>query len=347
MKNLIYIVLSLLLLSHTQQQPPSALPALPEDNLNIVIANDMGKRGVSEQKNIAGLLGEVVKQNKIAFLAVAGDPIHDDGVQSTDDNEWNLKIEDIYTAPSLYTIPWYVIPGNHEYRGSVQAILDYSQKSERWNAPARYFTVTRPIGGSGKKCLFVFIDTSPLIDKYRKSEKYSDAGQQDMDAQLSWIKQTLESSDAHWKIVIGHHPVYAYTEKEESERTDMQQRLMPLLEKNNVAFYICGHIHSFQHIKPAASTVNYIVNSSASKAREVKPIDGTVFCNPDPGFSVMSISTDKIDYYMENHKGKVIYTYEFSRPVVPAKAGISMQRLHTHGFPKMSGMFFNSVIPSN
>jgi hypothetical protein len=316
MKQITSILLSLLLLACSGQQPHSSLPKLSDTNLNIVIMNDMGRRGISEQKHIAGLLGEVVEQNTVSFLAVAGDPIHDEGVQSVDDNEWNLKIENIYTAPSLYTVPWYVVPGNHEYRGNVQAVLDYSQKSERWNAPARYFTVTRQIGDSGKECLFVFVDTSPLIDKYRDNrEKYPEAGLQDMNAQLAWIRQTLESSDARWKIVIGHHPVYAYTEKEESERTDIQNCLAPLLNDNDVAFYICGHIHSFQHIRRQESSVEYIVNSSASKARDVKPIEGTLFCSSDPGFSVMSISTDKIDYYMENHEGKVIYTYSLAKRV--------------------------------
>jgi DNA repair exonuclease SbcCD nuclease subunit len=310
MKRLTLILVCLLALACSAQQPPhSALPKLPDANLNVMVANDMGKRGVSEQQNIAGLLGEVAGQNNIAFLAVAGDPIHDEGVQSVDDNEWNLKIENIYTAPSLYAIPWYVISGNHEYHGNVQAILDYSKKSKRWNAPARYFSITRPIGDSGKECLFVFVDTSPLIDKYRNDNEYSDAGQQDMAAQLAWARQTLEASDAHWKIVIGHHPVYAYTKKTDSERTDIQARLRPVLEDSDVAFYICGHIHNFQHIRPEGATVNYIVNSSASKAREVQPVDGTLFCSPDPGFSVLSISTDRIEYYMENHEGNVIYHY--------------------------------------
>jgi DNA repair exonuclease SbcCD nuclease subunit len=291
------------------QTPNSFLPSLPNDNLNVVIANDMGRRGVSEQKNIAELMGDVVNCNKISFLAIVGDPIHDEGVQSVDDEEWNLKIENIYTAPALYTLPWYVISGNHEYHGNVQAILDYSQKSERWHAPARYFSLTRSISNTGKKCLFVFVDTSPMIDKYRNSTEYSDAGLQDMNAQLSWIRQTLESSDADWKIVFGHHPVYAYTEKTASERTDIQKRLQPLLENNGVAFYICGHIHNFQHIRPEGAKVEYIVNSSASKSREAKPIAGTIFCNPDSGFSVMSVSTDSINYYMENQEGKVIYSY--------------------------------------
>ena len=37
-------------------------------------------------------LGEVVEQNTIAFFAVAGDPIHDEGVQSVDDNESSSDI---------------------------------------------------------------------------------------------------------------------------------------------------------------------------------------------------------------------------------------------------------------
>jgi DNA repair exonuclease SbcCD nuclease subunit len=287
----------------------SQLPALPESNLNILFANDMGRRGKSQQRNIARLMGEVADSNNIAFVAVAGDPIHDEGVTSVYDNEWNLKFEDIYTAPSLYKIPWYVVAGNHEYRGNVQAIIDYSNKSERWNAPSRYFSFTKYLNDS-TECLFVFIDTSPMIDKYRDNpKKYPEAVQQDFAAQLEWIKNVLQNSDARWKILIGHHPVFADTQKEESERTDMQNRLQPLLENNGVNFYVCGHIHNFQHIKPVKTEVNYIVNSSASKSRKANPVENTVFCNSAPGFSAMSVSADSIVYYMENHKGNIIYKY--------------------------------------
>jgi UDP-2,3-diacylglucosamine pyrophosphatase LpxH len=315
MKKITCLILSLLFVAVSlAQNSQSSLPKLPDSNLNIIVANDMGYRGVSEQQNIANLMGKVAAQNKIAFMAILGDPINDDGVKSVDDEEWNLKIENIYTAPSLYAMPWYVIAGNHEYNGNVQAIIDYSQKSERWNAPARYYSQTRTIAAN-VECLFVFIDTPPLIDKLRTEQTdtgapaYSDAGQQDMNAQLEWLEQLLASSQARWKIVFGHHPVYAETSKSKSERKDMQARVAPILEKYGVTMYVCGHIHNFQHLKPKDSKVEYIVNSSASESREVKPIKSTIFCNPDPGFSIISISADRIEYYMENHEGKVVYDY--------------------------------------
>jgi len=282
---------------------------LPSNALNFMVANDMGRRGVSEQKNIATLMGKEAEFNMINFIAVAGDPIHDDGVKSTEDSEWKDKFENIYTATSLINTPWYVVSGNHEYHGSVQAILDYSKLSDRWKAPARYYSIEKSIVENGNKCLFVFIDTAPLIDKYRSGSEYSDAGKQNIEKQLRWIDSTLVSSKDRWKIVIGHHPVYADTDKAETERTDMQKRLGTILENRKADVYICGHIHNFQHLKPEGKTVNYIVNSSASQSRKVNKTDGTLFCNPNPGFTVCSVTQESFTFSFIDHKGETIYKY--------------------------------------
>jgi predicted MPP superfamily phosphohydrolase len=291
------------------------IPRLSGDNFNFIIASDMGRRGVSDQQRIADLMDEAASVNELQLIAVAGDPIHDEGVQSADDPEWQIKIEKVYAAPSLHAIPWYAVPGNHEYRGNVQALLDYSGKSQRWNAPARYFSLEQPLEKKkkGETLLLVFIDTTPLIDKYRSGEDSnyadSDAGQQDIDSQLAWIEQVLGESKARWKIVIGHHPVFADSEKDETERADMQNRLDPLLTRYNVDLYVCGHIHNFQYLRPAERSTAYVVNSSASKSREVKPIEGTVFCDSSPGFSIVSVSPDSLDFYMINREGKTIYRF--------------------------------------
>ena len=273
-----------------------------QQDITFIVASDMGRRGTSEQQKIAALMTLQAELTDVDFVAIAGDPIHDNGVQSIDDEEWKLKIEDIYTASSLHVIPWYVVSGNHEYNGSVQAVLDYSNVSDRWNAPERYYTLR----DTCKKVLFVFIDTAPLIDKYRKGN-YSDAGEQSMERQLYWLDSVLVVSNDRWKFVIGHHPVYADTDKEESERTDMQERVGKILENSGADFYICGHIHNFQHIKPEGSKVHYVVNSSASQSRPVKPIEGTLFSNPDPGYSVFTVSADSVRFCFVNHTGEKVY----------------------------------------
>ena len=90
----------------------------------------------------------------------------------------------------------------------------------------------------------------------------------------------------------------------------MQERVGVLFEKYGVDFFICGHIHNFQHINRASSNVHYIVNSSASLSRPVHEIDeveGVVFANPDPGFSVFTVSADNVRFFFVNHMGERVY----------------------------------------
>jgi len=156
----------------------------------------------------------------------------------------------------------------------------------------------------------IFIDTSPLIEKYRSGKsEYPDAYKQDDKAQLHFIDSILSISKEKWKIVIGHHPVFAQTTKDESERLDMQARLDYILRKYNVDFYVCGHIHNFQHIVKQDSPVNYIVNSSASGSRKVEAIDGTKFCSDKSGFSICSVTDNKFSIYFIDKDGNEVYSF--------------------------------------
>lgn len=283
---------------------------LPADSHSFLLVNDLGRNGYYKQKPIAELMGNLASKVEIECVVAAGDTHHFNGVASIDDPLWMTNYELIYAHPELM-IDWFALNGNHEYRGNTQAVLDYGKKSRRWVMPARYYSQTFE-AGEQEEALLLFIDTTPLIDKYRKKgDKYPDAGQQDKEAQLRWIEQTLAQSQARWKIVIGHHPLYADTDKEDSERNDMRQAIEALLERYGVDCYCCGHIHSFQHIKPEGSTVDYLVNSSGSLARPVKAIAGTQFCSSDEGFTLVNVADNQLTFYLINDKGEIIY--QFSR----------------------------------
>lgn len=111
-----------------------------------------------------------------------------------------------------------------------------------------------------------------------------------------------------WVIVGGHHPIYAETSKDDVERTNMQLRVDAILRKHHVDFYINGHIHKFQHIHRNDSKIDYITNSSASLARKVKPIEGTVFCSPEPGFSIVSADKNELKLFMIDKNGNVLHS---------------------------------------
>ena len=279
--------------------------SLFEDKLNFYVANDLGRNGYYDQKPIAEMMGELGEMIGPEFVLATGDVHHFEGVRSVNDPLWMTNFELIYSHPELM-IPWYPICGNHEYRGNTQAVVDYSAVSRRWEMPARYYT--KVFDEEGVTLRVVWIDTTPLIDKYRRdSVKYADACRQDIDSQLEWLDSVLETAQEDWVIVAGHHPIYADTYKSETERLDMQNRVDAILRRHRVDMYICGHIHNFQHIRVEGSDIDYIVNSSGSLSRDVKPVEGTVFCSGASGFSVVTADKATLILRILDKNGDVLH----------------------------------------
>ena len=240
----------------------------------------------------------------------------------------------IYSHPDLM-IPWYPVCGNHEYRGNTQAPVDYSKVSARWDMPAKYYTFTAEEDSASVR--IVMLDTTPLIDKYREdTEKYPDASKSEVETQLEWLDSVLTAATEDWVLVVGHHPIYADTDKSDKERLDMQNRVNSILMKHdnvdmylcgdmqnrvnsilmkhdNVDMYLCGHIHTFQHIRMEGCDIDYVVNSSASLSREVKPVEGTVFCSPEEGYSLITADKHELDLYMLDACGNVLHKVSRTR----------------------------------
>lgn len=283
-----------------------------EKSVNFYIANDLGRNGYYDQKPIAELMGRMAETVGIECVVAAGDVHHFEGVRSTSDPLWMTNYELIYSHPELM-LPWHPILGNHEYRGNTQAVLDYAGISARWEMPARYYTFT--VEDNDVTVRVVMLDTTPLIDKYREDTVgYPDACRQEVEPQLSWLDRVLTDAREDWVIVVGHHPIFAQTEKSEKERLDMQRRVDTVLRRHdNVAMYVCGHLHTFQHIRRQGTDIDYVVNSSASLSREVSPIEGTQFCSGATGFSLVAADKDRLCLYMFDKDGKVLHTVSKTR----------------------------------
>lgn len=274
--------------------------------LTFYMANDLGRNGYYDQKAIAELMGEMAGTVSPECVLAVGDIHHFNGVASVNDPLWMTNYELIYSHPELM-IDWFPVCGNHEYRGNTQAVVDYSNISRRWMMESRYYT--KVFNHKGTTVRIVFLDTTPMMGKYQKAtDTYPDVARQDVKAQLAWLDKTLKNAHEDWVIVVGHHPVYAETGKSIDERTDMQNCLLPILHKyNNVSVYACGHIHNFQHIKMKGDDIDYVVNSSASLARPVKHIEGTVWCSAADGFSVFTVDKNKLRMSMIDRDGNILY----------------------------------------
>ncbi|GJN30838.1 hypothetical protein PR202_gb19176 [Eleusine coracana subsp. coracana] len=67
-------------------------------------------------------MGRVGDELNIEFVISTGDNFYEDGLTGVDDPAFEQSFTDIYTAKSLQK-PWYLVLGNHDYRGDVLAQL--------------------------------------------------------------------------------------------------------------------------------------------------------------------------------------------------------------------------------
>ena len=300
------ILLSVAAFLPSYAQSPTEWKQMKSD-VNLFWVNDMGRNGYYDQKTIAEKMGVMGETIGIEGIIAVGDIHHFNGVESVNDPLWRTNYEDIYSHPELMCF-WYPLLGNHEYRGNTQAVLDYAKVSRRWNMPSRYYS--KVFEGNGTTLRIVFIDTTPLMDCYRNdSTTYPDAHKQNRERQLAWIDSTLTAAHEDWVICVGHHPIYAQTPKKDVERADMQKYLLPVLKKHkNVAVYGCGHIHNFQYIRKPDTDIAFWVNSAAALSRKVSPTDGTQWCSPSTGFTVIAASKEDLSLYAVDKDGKTLYT---------------------------------------
>ena len=198
--------------------------------MNFLVVGDWGRQGTNHQRDVAVQMGKSAAALGSRCVVSVGDNFYEDGVASTADPQWHSSFEEIYTAPSLQ-IPWYVALGNHDYRGSPQAQVEYTHKSARWRMPDRYFRISAVGIGAPHLDLF-FIDTSPLVHKYREDVEgiiAANVASQDIRAQTRWLDRELGLSMASWKLVIGHHTLRSGGSKH-GETPEVIELIEPLLK---------------------------------------------------------------------------------------------------------------------
>jgi tartrate-resistant acid phosphatase type 5 len=283
--------------------PRRAAAAAP--SINFLVVGDWGRDGASHQRDVAKHMGRAASARGSCCIVSVGDNFYEHGVASAADPQWQSSYESVYHARSLH-IPWYVALGNHDYRGSPQAQIDYAAQSSRWRMPARYFKVDGTALNAPYVDLFV-IDTSPLVHKYRDEVEDAIAENvrtQDVDAQLQWLDLELGRSSARWKLVIGHHTLRSGGSGH-GETAEVVQLVEPILLKHGVTAYINGHDHDLQHIRRGG--LDCIGSGAGSEVRPVNAVSGTLFCASRSGFAAITCSPESVGLEFVDFTGAKLY----------------------------------------
>jgi acid phosphatase len=273
--------------------------------LNFVLIGDWGRNGHDHQRDVAAQLGQTAAAINSQFTISMGDNFYENGVDSLDDPQFQSSFERIYTAPALQS-PWKITIGNHDYRGNVQAQLDYAKTSPRWQFPARYYAETHALPDGGSLDIF-YLDTSPFIKKYAGTRV--DISGQDTGAQLAWLDAALKNSTATQKIVIGHHPIYTALAPEpdyDHDQPDLIARLDPVLRAHGIKLYINGHDHNLQVVQ--LNGLTYVTNGAGSQTyNATSAVIRGGFVSGNHGFMTIAISSKKLDFALIDMSGQTLY----------------------------------------
>ncbi|KAI3455115.1 hypothetical protein Pfo_011778 [Paulownia fortunei] len=231
--------------------------------ITFLAVGDWGRKGGYNQSAVARKMGEVGAKLGIDFVVSTGDNFYKDGLTGVKDPAFTESFTKIYTARSLQK-PWYAVLGNHDYHGNAEAQLSplLRKRDRRWNCYRSY------IVRAGFLHIF-FVDTSPFVTKYfAKVNKFNWKGVLPRDRYLSnllkELKTALKTSNATWKIVVGHHPIRSIGQQGDTQ--ELLQQLLPILQANKVPIYINGHDHCLEHINNTGIPIEFLTSGGGSRA---------------------------------------------------------------------------------
>jgi tartrate-resistant acid phosphatase type 5 len=189
-------------------------------SIDFAVYGDWGSDTSALRSTVRAVASRLPGRN---FVILAGDNAYPAGFSSVNDPQFDL-FDSVVASGVSY--PHYMILGNHDYMGSIEAQLDYAKRDSRWVLPSRYYKQT--MDRNGVKLCLLFIDTVNFDD-----------------AQASWLSTQLRGDDCFWEnawpIVVGHYPIWssgAYTDDHRLVET-----LLPILRQNHVQLYLSGHEH--------------------------------------------------------------------------------------------------------
>ncbi|WP_299404511.1 metallophosphoesterase [Acaryochloris sp. IP29b_bin.148] len=247
--------------------------------LRFVAVGDVGT-GEQAQYDVAHSMLRFHQRQPFPFAFLTGDNIYDGG----DIQRIDQVFEQPYQGLLQHKVQFHAILGNHD------VMSNQGQDQIRYpgfNMQGRYYTFAHgPVQ-------FFALDTNP-------GHHWS--------AQLPWFKRELAQSNADWKIVLGHHPLYASGLHSIKQRLAKQlgpllgqskaypglaDQLTPLFTQYGVQLYINGHEHHYERTHAIAGTT-YLTCGVGARLRPTGSSTWTAFASSQLGFAVIDIYADQL-----------------------------------------------------
>jgi hypothetical protein len=220
--------------------------------------------GTKSQYAVANAMANYHAQKPYNLVVLAGDNIYTNG-------EFE-KINEVFERPYgkllKKGVKFQAALGNHDIR---TANGDLQVKYAGFNMKGRYYTYKR------NQAQFFVLDTNSNADWKN---------------QLIWLEQELTKSQAPWKIVYGHHPIYASGQY--GSNPEFIQVFTPIFKKHNVQLYINGHEHHYERTA-AINGTTYLICGGGAGTRPVGKNQWTEYSAEKLSFAVYEVYRDRIE----------------------------------------------------
>ena len=254
------------------QPPVSALPN-DKDSVKFAVIGDTGTGGRA-QYDVGKLLNDARARFPYEFVLMMGDNMY--GGEGPGDfvKKFELPYKPILDAG----VKFYATLGNHD------------EPSQRFYKPfnmdgKRYYTHRK-----GDVEFFV-LDSTYLTPQ-----------------QIEWLKDSLQRSDAKWKIPYFHHPIYSSGEKHGSEM-DLRILVEPLFLEYGVDVVFAGHEHFYERLKPQKG-IYYITQGGSAKLREGNIRVGSAMTakgfDTDNSFTLVEILKDQMFFETISRRNQLV-----------------------------------------
>lgn len=231
--------------------------------LRFVSVADTGT-GAKGQYAVANSMNYYHQQNPYNLVILAGDNIYNNG----EIEKINQVFERPYQPLLKNGVKFHACLGNHDIRtnNGVPQV-----KYPGFNMQGRYYTFTQ------NQVQFFALDTNSNADWQN---------------QLIWLEKQLSISQAPWKIVFGHHPIYSSGHY--GNNINFINTFTPLFKKYNVQLYINGHEHNYERTR-AINGTTYLICGAGAGNRPVSPSQLTEYCTSNLSFAAYNVYPDRIE----------------------------------------------------
>ena len=263
----------------------ASVPATRNQSLlRFVATADTGSSN-ENQYAVAAAMTRCYQQNPYKLVVLAGDNIYDNG----EIGKISSAFEQPYQTLLKNGVIFRACLGNHDIRS---ANGDRQVQYPGFNMPGRYYTFR------DKAVQFFVLDTNVNVD---------------WSAQRPWLEKELSRSNALWKIVYGHHPIYSSGVYGNTQA--FIDSLSPLFKKYGVQLYINGHEHSYERTRPINGTTYLITGHGGAYLRPVGRSPWTESSVSRYGFTAFEVFSDRINVQAIATDHQV-----FDRGTIPLKA---------------------------